>query len=289
MLQVCFAVIIYQGFRNNPITWEGIVVFGFFALLVGGLMVMFMRLRRVPEVYFDAQLKEIRFKGGDVDKRISFAQVGQIMVNHAERHIGDGDSAPWSSYTISLTLTPPQKPLMLAQVSGGTVKKTIGPKDELVALVDSVLQIRERAATQQDGKFPEARVISVTPAVNLIAKNLGIIQKEGGAENFVIFVVYQKANYYIQLAGSKGDEALYAEAAGNCVIAEKYQLSEQQNDLLESLGWQPPAGGDLNFSRNWLAGSYDARLEIASVVMQTFKEVYGMHDDQAPRVRLSLG
>ena len=128
----------------------------------------------------------------------------------------------------------------------------------------------------------------LTPVESQIAQNLRKIQKGGGEGNFVIFTVDLEANTFIQLVGKKDDARLYAETPSNQVIPDGHQLSEDQDDLLEVLGWQPPAGDELNYHRTWRATSHEDRLMIAQEIMQTFVEVYGIEADQPLDVNLNL-
>ena len=128
----------------------------------------------------------------------------------------------------------------------------------------------------------------LTSNESLIVKNLHTIQNEGGDGNFVIFQADEQANYYIQLAGQKDDPALHAEAASNQVISEGSQLPRQQQIQIEALGWQPPTPGMMNYSREWLANTDEARLAIAKLIMQTFIEGYGIASDSPLEVILNL-
>jgi len=104
----------------------------------------------------------------------------------------------------------------------------------------------------------------------------------------VIFTVDLEANTFIQLVGKKDDAKLYAETPSNRVIPDGHQLSEDQNDRLEVLGWQSPTGDELNYHRTWRANSHEDRLMTAQEIMQTFVEVYGVEPDQPLDVNLNL-
>ncbi len=128
----------------------------------------------------------------------------------------------------------------------------------------------------------------VIPVESQITQNLHKIQKEGGDENFVKFTVDSSANIFIQLAGKRGDENLYAEAASNQVISNDYQLSSEQMGRIKALGWKPPMGDEINYHREWQAKSHEDLVKIALMITQTFEEGYGISPNQSLEITLNL-
>lgn len=124
--------------------------------------------------------------------------------------------------------------------------------------------------------------------VSQIAYALRQVCEEGGQENFAIFEVDKKRNYYVQVAGSCGDPEIYGEAASNNLLTPQDALDEQQIDLLASLGWHPPSPNDLNFYQVWVASSKDAYQPVAYGILQTLIQVYGFSADQEISVNVTL-
>ena len=287
-LQLVFLVIIYQSLQTDPISWSWIVIVSLVAAFVSWLMSYFIRLVRVSPIYFDAQQKEIRFKDGDVEHCIPFADIERIAVNHAGPGADDTVKAPRNTFTIAIALKHPKKSLELARITGRSLQNTTRSKEKLVELIDSVVRVAAEGTVPLQAQLPEAAIQASKPVESLIVQNLHKIQKVGGAKNSVIFSADQEANYFIQLAGAKGEITLYAEAASNHVIPEAYQLSRQQENLIEALGWQRPNDEAINYHRSWQANSHEERLVISQVIMQTFVDGYGFEAGQPLKIDVSL-
>jgi hypothetical protein len=123
--------------------------------------------------------------------------------------------------------------------------------------------------------------------IKSIVTALRRIQEEGGSGNFVIFTAGAKENYYIQFAGGVGEPKLYAEAVSNECLEPALWLNEDQIARLQSMGWNPPTGTP-NFHREWQATTDSDRLVIASAVMLTFVEIYGVSPDRELDINLVL-
>ncbi|MBK05673.1 MAG: hypothetical protein CL920_04575 [Deltaproteobacteria bacterium] len=110
------------------------------------------------------------------------------------------------------------------------------------------------------------------------------LQEEGGTDNFVVFTAGKASNYYIQFAGAKNHSVLYAEAVSNEFLAPESALSQDQENVLCSRGWNEPSSESVNFHREWEAIDHEHRLGIAHEVMKTFRDVYGV----GPEIPLSV-
>ncbi len=127
-----------------------------------------------------------------------------------------------------------------------------------------------------------------------IVTSLRRIQTEGDPlSNFCIFFGDRNKNYYIQFAAVAGEAApegaalLYAEAAGNEVLAPEHALKPDQIVRLRQLGWNPSSSGP-NFSRTCKASSDYERVVIAREVMRAFEQAYGIPSDQTLIVELHI-
>jgi hypothetical protein len=115
------------------------------------------------------------------------------------------------------------------------------------------------------------------------------LHAEGGHGNFVIFTAEHIESYYVQVAGSKGGDRLYAEAVSNDFLRPEFALTEDQIAHMRRLGWQlPQPGEEGNFFREWQAASDGDRLGVARFLLQTLTEVYGVPDDEPLDVNLVL-
>lgn len=136
VLQLVFLVIVYQSLQTDPISWGWIVVVSIVAAFVSWLMSYFFRLVRVSPIYFDAQQKEIRFKDGNLEHCIPFADIKRIAVSHAGPGKEDTVKALRSTYTISLSVMDSKKSLEVARITGRSAKKNTQRQKALVELID---------------------------------------------------------------------------------------------------------------------------------------------------------
>ncbi len=120
----------------------------------------------------------------------------------------------------------------------------------------------------------------------VIAGHLRRVREEGGSGSFVIFFSNRDANYYVQVAASRGDAILHVEAVNNEYLAQDHKLRQLQLERLKALGWS--VGGSANFSRSMQAGTEEERLEAARFIEQTLIQVYGATPGRALEVDLNL-
>lgn len=70
-------------------------------------------------------------------------------------------------------------------------------------------------------------------------------------------------------------ELLRAEAASNGTLGEEYQLSAEQLDSLEDLGWEPPTATGEHATENfWLEMGQDRSAELAELAVNALRDVY---------------
>lgn len=287
-LELVLLGMLYQNLQSDPVMWTIVCVVSPFAVFSAWLIFYFFQLQLVPPIHFDAQSQEIRFEEGRVTHTIPFSDVQEIAVKYAGPQSEDEEKANRSTFTLSLPIISSGKTLEVARLTGRSVKKNTLRQEALVELLNSVIQVTENqpAPRQTPLQAPVGQMLS--PMETLIAQNLRKIQKEGGEGNFVIFTANPAANYFIQVAGAKGDDRVYAEAASNQVIAADAQLSAEQTELLQVLGWKSPADEAVNYHRTWQVSTHDARLMAAQAIMRTFVEVYALDAAHALAVDLNL-
>lgn len=121
-----------------------------------------------------------------------------------------------------------------------------------------------------------------------IAESLRRITREGGDGNFVIFLVDEAKNYYVQFGASRGDTELRGEAVSNEYLEPEFALSERQIRQLSSLGWQYDPHESPNFYRDWEVKNDDDRLAVAQDVMRMLTQVYGLSPDQEFTIEINL-
>ena len=121
-----------------------------------------------------------------------------------------------------------------------------------------------------------------------ISELLKQMQTKGSVpENFIILIVNEKKNYYIQITPHSGDSSwLYIEAAGNENLDPEYELKPAQVEQMRSLHWEKDPHSP-NFTRVMPARSDGERVFIARVIKQTFVKVYGLKPKQEIMVEIS--
>ncbi len=140
VLQLVFLWIIFQTLLADSIAWGVLLIVSLLVVFAGWLMAHFLRLLRVSPIYFDPDLKEIRFKDDtNLEHHIPFTEIDKIIVNHAGPRAEDTEKASRSTYTISLAQKHSEQSLMLARITGRSVKRNTQQKDILVAMIESVI------------------------------------------------------------------------------------------------------------------------------------------------------
>lgn len=72
-------------------------------------------------------------------------------------------------------------------------------------------------------------------------------------------------------------DLMRVEAASNGTLAEDYQLTADQLDRLEDLGWQPPSVEEPNPTQNfWLEMGQERSAEMAEMAVTVLRDVYGI-------------
>jgi desulfoferrodoxin (superoxide reductase-like protein) len=279
-----FAVIV-SFLQKVPINWLGLGFSILFVAAIGWLMGYIIRLQRVPPLRFDSQSKAIRFEQNGKEQHVPFVEIRGIDISFQQHP--DSDAQNSGTYQIVAFLTGVRS-LPIAQISG--IKDDARERaQKLVALIEEVTEIRTKPAADMTAKMKTIQGTDFGSFnLGMIAQHLGRIQQEGGQDNFVIFESDSRANYFIQFTGQKGDSSLYAEAAGNPVIPKNYRLDQEKLSKLQQLGWEPPLPNSPNHHLQWQANSYNDRLAIAKIVMQTLVDVYGADPEQPLEVNLNL-
>ena len=285
LVEIGLLTVIVSFIQKAAINWLALGFSIAFFVAIGWLMGYIIRLQRVPPMRFDSQSKEIRFEQNGKEQRVPFAEIRGIDMSFQPHP--DSDVQNSGTYQIVAFLTGVRS-LPIAQISG--MKETAQERaQKLVALIEEVIGMKTKPAADLTKKMNRIQDVDLGSFnLGMIAQHLGRIQQEGGQGNFVIFESDSKANYFIQFTGSKGDSSLYAEAAGNPVIPKNYRLDQEKLVKLMQLGWQTPAPDSPNHHLQWQANSYNDRLAIAKIVMQTLVEVYGSDPEQPLEVNLNL-
>jgi hypothetical protein len=132
--------------------------------------------------------------------------------------------------------------------------------------------------------------------IERVASVLKRIQTKGEniSGNVAILIVNDARNYYIQFAAGHDEtpdgrdpRSLYAEAVGNEVLSAEAQLSQSQRATLVDLGWHPPRHSP-NYSRSWTAVTDHDRRVIATRVLETMYQVYGLDREGDIQVQVMI-
>jgi hypothetical protein len=276
LVEMGLFVVLISVIQKDPINWIGLGVSILLIAAIGWLMWILIRLLRISPMRFDSQVKAVRFNEDGLDQTIPFSEIRRIEMSYQPHP--DVEMKNSGTYNIVAYLTGVRS-VPIAQCSGKKVtaeKKANG----IVALIEEVTGTGIKPVADMTAKMKTVKDVDLDSFnIGMIAQHLGRIQQEGGQGNFVVFSADDKANYYIQFAGQKGGNALYAEAAGNPVIPKNYRLDQEKQTKLLELGWTPPTQDGVNYSKQWQAVSYDDRIQIANTVMRTFVDVYGIDLD----------
>ena len=118
-----------------------------------------------------------------------------------------------------------------------------------------------------------------------ISQSLNRLHREGEAG---IYKVSEEKKYYIQASGEKGGDTLYVEAVSNNFLAPKFQLDQNKESQLRSLGWIPPEKSEGNFYRELVVKSDQDRKEVADFLFKTLKQVYDLSMNTDLNIELVL-
>jgi len=285
LIEIGFVFVVISMFQKEPVSWPGI---GFLVVCIAGigwLIWTLTRLLRIPPMRFDSQLEKVNFEQDGIEQQVTFSEIRRIDMSFQPDP--DVELQNSGTYNIVAYLTGVRS-VPIAQVSG-LKENSLERAQELVTLIEEVTGVGVKPVADMMAKMKTVEEVNLGSFnVGMIAQHLGRIQQEGGQGNFVIFVVDEKANYFIKFAGQKDDHSLFAEAADNPIIPGNYKLSQEKLSKLQQLGWNPPSQNNMNYQRQWQAVSYDDRLAIAQSVIQTFVEVYGIDPDQPFEAKLNL-
>lgn len=109
----------------------------------------------------------------------------------------------------------------------------------------------------------------------------------GGGGNFAIFSD-PATDAYVQVAGSKGGEVLYLEAASPAFLT-SLTLDGAQLAQLGALGWEGlETAKQANFSQQAVVSDDAGRAQVAELLLQTMETVYGLSPTRGIDVELVL-
>ncbi len=111
---------------------------------------------------------------------------------------------------------------------------------------------------------------------------------EGGEGNYLVVVLDEEKNYYVQVAGRCGGDGVSVEAVSNDSLEPRHALGDDQVGRLTSLGWEQPDAEVPNFHRTMDVTTDGDYTVVAQLLMQTLIEVYGMGRDDVIDFDLSL-
>jgi hypothetical protein len=117
-----------------------------------------------------------------------------------------------------------------------------------------------------------------------ITEALHQVLNQGGDNNF--FVVQLDANFYIQVAGTKGSPDVMLEAISNEYLPKNRQLTKVQHDKLIALGWELPDGS--NYTMDCSIRTSDEIERTAELIQLTASEVYNTKVITDQMLELSL-
>ena len=103
-----------------------------------------------------------------------------------------------------------------------------------------------------------------------ITEALKQVLNQGGDNNF--FVVQLDANFYIQVAGTKGSPKVILEAVSNEFLPKNKQLTKTQHDRLIQLGWELPK--DSNYTMDISIRTSEEIAKTVELIQLTASEVY---------------
>lgn len=116
---------------------------------------------------------------------------------------------------------------------------------------------------------PATEQRAALPTAGEIAGNLKKINSEGGNGNY--FTYFLSNGYLIQAAATKGDYFVRCEASHHLSTNE---LSQDQKNQLENLGWLKPQVGDVNYWIMQPIHSDDDIAQLSELFIQTINDVY---------------
>lgn len=114
------------------------------------------------------------------------------------------------------------------------------------------------------------------------------LHNEGGMGNFVTFIADEEKNYYVQVTGEKEGDTLYTEAVSNNSLSPSFQLNESKINILKSIGWLEPKGGEGNFYKDWSISRDEDRRKVAEFLFKTLEDVYGLSANDELAADLAL-
>ncbi|MDX2360875.1 MAG: hypothetical protein QNK23_08720 [Crocinitomicaceae bacterium] len=107
----------------------------------------------------------------------------------------------------------------------------------------------------------------------LVVNGLERIIFEGEIGTSQSYVIYQLSpQYYVQIAGSRGDLNVHCEAVGNSFIEFSTQINGHQIQQLLKLGWSE--AGDMNHTIELPVDSIESRQKLAELFYET-AAIYG--------------
>jgi hypothetical protein len=127
----------------------------------------------------------------------------------------------------------------------------------------------------------------MTTSLTALHDTIARLVREGGGNNFVVISPRGNDRVYVQLMSGLGSNEIYAEAVSNWYLPPGEELSNEQIDTLERLGWEEPET-EGNYSYTWRLSTEDVVWNVAEHALQTLREVFGVADALDLEVTLSL-
>ncbi len=141
----------------------------------------------------------------------------------------------------------------------------------------------QRCGAGQSGR----RSVTGTGAIATMLRRL---LEEGGDHSFLMLHADATKNYFVHLAGSRGEATIRGEAVSNLYLAPAHILGPRRSQALRALGWRPPTPGQSpSCYRDWDASTARTRRAMARLAVRTLVEVYGLEPTAPVRCELSLG
>lgn len=114
------------------------------------------------------------------------------------------------------------------------------------------------------------------------------VYNEGGPDSFAVFIADEEKNYYIQVAGEKEGDSLYAEAVSNAFLSPNFQIDDAKVKQLQEMGWDIPTTNEENFSKTWSINSDTDRRNVSNFLLKTLNQTYNLSANKTLTVNLSL-
>lgn len=126
-----------------------------------------------------------------------------------------------------------------------------------------------------------------TATFEVIPDYIHQVISEGGNDNFLVLVLDENKNYYIQLRADKVAGKLILEAVSNNYLMTDMQLSDEQIDILRQQGFKLPDTPEENFR---MAFPNDPAVvdQVVRSIKKLAAEVYGLVNVERIRMEVVL-